>query len=85
MSNGTESCHRFSASAGDVAELLVNGDGLTADMDVISPAGKTICSDVVTGGFDCTIPATGTYTILVRDHDHHFTGTYTLTVSRKAS
>jgi hypothetical protein len=49
-----------------MAELLVNGDGLTADMDVISPAGKTICSDVVTGGFDCTIPATGTYTILVR-------------------
>ena len=85
MRNGTESCHRFSASAGDVAELLVNGDGLTADMDVISPAGKSICGDVVTGGFDCTIPATGTYTILVRDHDHHFTGTYTLTVSKKAS
>ena len=84
MRNGAESCHRFSASAGDVAELLVNGDGLTADLDVISPAGKTICSNVVTGGFDCAIPATGTYTVLVRDHDHHFTGTYRLTVSKKA-
>jgi hypothetical protein len=72
------------ASAGDVAELLVHGNGLTADMDVISPRGKTICSgDYDTSGFDCTIPATGTYTILVRDDGHTFTGTYRITGQKR--
>ena len=78
-------CHRFTGTAGD--RVRVRTVGVTGTLDprteVLSPAGANVteCTSATTANDQtCLLPATGTYTVLVRDNVNNATGTYRIGV-----
>jgi len=87
MAAGAVDCYRLTVAASDVVRLRVlsrTGNPLSGNLEMISPKGKSICSNGIGNSeLDCTAGPAGTYTIMVSDYDNKFSGRYVVTASKK--
>lgn len=71
--------YTFSASANDSVTIRITktSGNLTTQLELYGPTGSSIASG--TSQIDRTLTAAGTHTILVRDYNQSYSGTYVLT------
>jgi len=75
----------FSGTAGEMVDIVVLAETFTSMIDLIGPDGALVASNITASHFSgselvTTLPATGTYTVVVSDYAAYQNGMYTISV-----
>jgi hypothetical protein len=75
-------CWRFDARAGDRIRVRITKTGaLLPRTELLRPTGTTLCGWTTSTELTCTLDATGTHTILVRDYAGTNPGDYRIAIA----